>query len=300
MKVPFSQRTGGPRAWIEDDWPETARMGLLNVLHDLVEKGYVDGWSSLDKELRRIARQSYAHYDPNKAESASIAYRSAEAILATLQWPRVFDFCERLYSHIACSRTEWDGYANHEVEVVSREEAQRFIGAELQLLFLEENLAYSFADGEVRRRGRNHTRDLMAKAEPTMGDPRLKEARGHYAKALRYFEHPSNPDFENAVKEAVCAVEAAARRLFPQARGKTLGEIIKQIQGADKGKLPKPLATTITGLYAYRNSGDGVSHGGSDGGQATQAVAEYVLGVAAAQVILLHEVACAAEIQIPF
>ena len=140
----------------------------------------------------------------------------------------------------------------------------------------------------------------MAKAEPTLGDPRLKEARKHYAKAVRYFDHPSEPDFENTVKEAVCAVEAAAKHLFPQVKGATLDKVVKGIQGSQEGELPKPLANTFTGAYGYRGAGDGVSHGGADAGQATAAIAEYVLAITAAQVILLHSLASMTEVDVPF
>jgi hypothetical protein len=212
----------------------------------------------------------------------------------------MFDFCERLHSHLASAVRHWDDFAHDWDVVTDREEVQRYVAEELQRIFLEEHLAYTFVQDEVRRRGRSHTRQQVAKAEPTLGDPRLNNARAHFAKALQYFDHPSKPDYENSVKEAVCAVEAAARHLFPHTNAKTLGEVVNRIRGAGEGQLPKPIADTLTGLYAYRNAGDGVSHGGADGGKATQAIAEYALVVAASQIILLHEIASAAKANVPF
>jgi hypothetical protein len=49
----------------------------------------------------------------------------------------------------------------------------------------------------------------------------------------------------------------------------------------------------LTGLYAFRSGGDGVGHGGSTGGAATQDIAEYVLAMAASQIILLTDLASA-------
>jgi len=300
VKPPFSRREAGSKAWIQNDLPDTARIAISHLLYDLVDRQYVGGWIDIDKEARRIAREEPLNYDRGKVASSQNACLSTENILKALSWNKVFDFCERLHTHLAAEVSRWDSFTNEYDIQTNREEVQRYIADELQRIFLEEHLAYSFVQGEVRRRGRSHTRQQVAKAEPTLGDPRLNDAREHYAKALRYFEHPSKPDFENVVKEAVCAVEAAARHLFPQTNSKTLGEVIRQIKGAREGQLPKPLADTITGLYAYRSAGEGVSHGGTDGGRATQAIAEYTLAIAASQIILLHEIASTAEVDVPF
>jgi hypothetical protein len=296
---PFSQRIKSSR-WIQDDFPQTARTALSHLLHDLVDRTFIKDWIDVDKELRRIAREQPLIYHRDKVASIGEARKSTENILQYLSWEKMFDFCERLYSHLASDIKFWDSYNNEWDIRANREEVQSFIADELQRIFLEENLSYLFIQGEVRRRGRSHTKTQIARAEPTLGDPRLDSARQHYKKAVAYFEHPTKPDFENSVKEAVCAVEAAARSLFPQIKAKTLGEVINHIKGTQEGQLPKPLADTIIGLYAYRNAGDGISHGGTDGGKASGYIAEYALAIAASQIILLHEVASIAEGDVPF
>lgn len=298
-KPPFSQRTNSSR-WIQDDFPYTARTALNHLLHDLVDRSYIKEWIDIDKEIRRIAREQPLIYKRDEVASIKEARKSSENILQDLSWQKMFDFCERLYSHLASDVKHWDSYANEWDISLPREEVQNYIADELQRIFLEENLSYSFVQGEVRRRGRSHTKAQIAKAEPTLGDPRLDNARQHYKKSVAYFEHPTNPDFENAVKEAVCAVEAAARSLFPQIKAKTLGEFINHIKGTREGQLPKPLADTISGLYAYRNAGEGISHGGTDGGKASCYIAEYALSIAASQIILLHELSLLAEGEVPF
>ncbi len=299
VNAPFSRREMGAKEWVQEDFPQSARIALLHLLHDLVHREYVGGWVEIDKEVRRLAREAPLEYELGDSETLRNARIDTEGILSRLPWPKVFDFCERLQSHLATEVHEFDFNGNREV-LTDREEVQRYMADELQRIFLEEHFGYSFVGGEVKRRGRLHTRKQIAKAEPTLGDPRLDDARVHFAKALRCFDHPSKPDFENCVKEAVCAVEAAARRLFPHIKAKTLGDVINRIQGSGEGQLPKPLANTIGGLYAYRGAGDGVTHGGADGGKATQAIAEYSLALAASQIILLHEVASEAEADVPF
>jgi hypothetical protein len=92
----------------------------------------------------------------------------------------------------------------------------------------------------------------VSRAELVLGDPRLSAARGHINKALRYFQNVSQPDPENVVKEAVCAVEAAARVLFPSG-GSTLGDVVKSITGSGLGsfqsRLPKAFMDyTVSGV----------------------------------------------------
>ena len=296
VKPPFSRRIVSSQ-WVQDDFPDSARTALLHLLHDLVDRRYVKGWIEIDREIRWIAREDPQIYDQQIVESSRNARLSAEQLLRTLKWQTIFDFCERLQSRLAVSIDDWNGHVE-----IDRGEAQLYIGDELQRIFLEENLAFSFdqEQGEILRRGRGHTAQQIAKAEPTFGDPRLNGAREHFRKATQYFNNRARPDYENTVKEAVCAVEAAARNLFPHVKAKTLGDVIKQIQGSGDGQLPKPLADSITGLYGYRNAGDGVSHGGADGGKATPAIAEYAMAVAASQIILLYEIASLQKADVPF
>lgn len=286
---PFSARNRGARTQIEHDFPDSARIGLLHLLRDLVELEYVGGWDSVTRELERIAR---ADMNDN---------RSNQELLSGLPRDKVFDFCERLYSHLAQDVVIYHNYADgREREVLTpRIETQEHIGRELQRLFLEENLAFEFSGGLVRRRGRRHSTEQIARAELVLGDPRLSGALGHFNKALKFFRDASHPDYENAVKEAVCAVEATARALFP-GQGSTLGDVVKSITGSDVGQLPKPIAQTFHGLYGFRNGGQGIGHGGATGGAATKEIAEYSLALAASQIVLLVDLSAASEPDLPF
>lgn len=297
---PFSSRHRGPNAHIDNDVPESARNGLLHLLHDLVDKGYVRNWGDIARELQRLVRDKPLRYAPNDLDDMRSATIAAERILMQMPWPKVFDFVERLHSHLSQEVSRWDSFSGEAETVLPRSEVQAYMLTEIRRLFLEEHLAFEFADGVVRRRGRRHSIDQMSRADVVLGDPRLTAARKHYTKALRYFQNPSQPDPENAVKEAVCAVEAAARALFPESAGKTLGDSVKALTGGDVGKLPKAIAQTFHGLYGFRSGGEGVGHGGAEGGPATLGIAEYSLAVAASQIILLVDLANAQESDVPF
>ncbi len=252
---PFSARNRRDTAQIDGEVPASARVGLLHLLAEAVREDYIEGWHVVTMELQRIARLSPL-IDWSKKESTQ-AKLSAEEILDNLPWEKVYDFCERLHSHLA-TEIGYNDFSNEYIVRVSKTEVQQFLADELERLFREENLAFEFRDGLVQRRGKRHTVNQISKAETVLADARLAPARKHFAKAVRYFRDRVKPDPENAVKEAVCAVEAAARELFPNAKVTTLGDVIKWLTGTEAGKLPKAIGQTFTGLYGFRSGGDGV------------------------------------------
>jgi len=289
---PFSARNRRARSRIDNDFPDTARIGLLHLLDRLIAKGYVEEWKSVALELQRIARVR-----PDVVQYTE--QQTAEQLLMALDWDKLFDFCERLHSYLPRELFRYDRETGEDQLVASRRDIQEEIAAELQRLFIEENLAFEFSNGTVYRRGRRHTADRVASAQLVLGDPRLIKALTHFNKALAFFRTPSNPDFENAVKEAVCAVEAAARALFPST-GATLADVVKSITGSGPGQLPKPIAQTFHGLYGFRSGGQGIGHGGAEGGTATKQLAEYSLSISASQIVLLVDLASSIEEEVPF
>jgi hypothetical protein len=296
---PFSARNRGAHVQIDSDFPESARTGLLHLLHDFVGREYVGGWIELAREVERLARVTPVIYTKDSVPNIAKARVAAEGLLFELPWERVYDFCERLYGHLTQDVTSWDQEFGGIRLDVARSDVQSYVADELSRLFLEESLAFEFSDGRVARRDRAHTSTKVTRAQVVLGDPRLESARKHFNKALKYFRHVSQPDPENAVKEAVCAVEATARILFPSPGAKTLGAILKSITGTDPGKLPQAIAQTFHALYGFRSGGEGVGHGGTAGGAVTQDIAEYALALAASQIILLVDLANSQEDDVP-
>ncbi len=271
---------------------------MLHLLYDLEERSYISGWAAIARELQRIGRQPPASYDSRSVAAEKQAKADAEAALASLSWEKAYDFCERLYGHLPQDAGHWVENDNFEI-TTPKSDVQKYIASELERIFLEEGLAFEFSEGLVRRRGRKHTVDQTTRAQVVLGDNRLAGARKHYEKSLQFFRHPTKPDYENCVKEAVCAVEAAGKALFPAAKAATLGDLAKWFLLTKDYAVPKALVKTIESLYAYRSGGDGVGHGGATGGAATAEVAEYVLSVSASQIIYLVDVESKSD-DIPF
>jgi hypothetical protein len=275
---------------IDNDCPETTRTGLVHVLYRLVELKYVEGWKVVVTELQRIARVS-----PDLDQYGAV---TVGGLLTDLPWDKVFDFCERIYSYLPQEVISYDFHGQPEF-ITSKSAVQEYIANELQRLFIEENLAFEFSEGMVRRRGRRNTANQVARAELVLGDPRFSSARTHYNKALKYFRNVPQPDYENVVKEAVCAVEAVGRVLFPDG-GATLGDVVKSITGSEVGHLPRTIANTFHGLYGFSSGGEGVRHGGAAGGVVTKELAEYALALGASQIVLLADLAKSSEEEVPF
>jgi len=297
--APFSSRHSGQHRQIDGDFPTSARTGLLHLVSDLIEREFVKNWIVVARELHRIGRLPLVSYEATLIESMKKAQIDTKNSIESIDWAKLYDFCERLYSHLANEAGWEDNYGNYTARI-TRSDAQAYIAKEIQLLFLEEGLAYEFSEGAVRRQGRKHTVGLVTKAQVVLGDHQLLGARRHYEKARHYFSHPSKPDYENSVKEAVCAVEATAKTLFPKAKASTLGDFIKWLANANDIEVPKSVAQTFSGVYGFRNGGDGVAHGGANGGKATLEVAEYILAVSASQIIYLVDLANGLESDVPF
>jgi hypothetical protein len=283
---PFSARNRREKNWIEEDFPASARNGLLHVLNDAIEKDCLRGWSVAAKELKRIARVVPTEYSDSSVESIKNARFDVESQLNQIPWDRAYDFCERLYSHLTEDISR--GYNNEEI-LITKGQAQLFLSEEVQRLFEEEGLGYEFRDGLVQRRGKRHTINQTNTAEMALTDQRLGAARIHFSKALRYFHDRKKTDHENTVKEAVCAVEAAAKELFPDAKAKTLGDFIGWATNSERSLFPKTIGQTFSGLYGFRSSGEGVAHGAASGGAVTPELSEYILGIAASQIVFLAD-----------
>ncbi|HDZ8857203.1 TPA: hypothetical protein RUW97_003612 [Aeromonas dhakensis] len=286
-QAPFSSRHRGSNQHVEDSFPDSAKIAVLHMLYDLEGKRYISDWLAIARELQRISRIQPVIYSQSPFPDVKKARTDAEQVLYSLSWDKTFDFCERIYNYLA--QDVLHGYENSEL-VKEKKEVQKYIASEIERLFLEENLAFEFSDGVVRRRGRRHTEDTATRAQVVMGDSRLNESRKHYAKALHFFRSPTSPDYENCVKEAVCAVEAAGKALFPASKAATLGDLAKWFLKTNDYEIPKALVKTIEGIYAYRSGGNGVGHGGAEGGVATLEVAEYILSVTASQIIYFVEI----------
>lgn len=298
--IPFSVRNSTTHKLISDSFPASAVIGLQHIISDCISLYFIDGWTAVARELRRLIRDTVMEYDCSNTHDIEEARLYFEQKFQTLSWQKRFDFCEIIYLKLAYAPDDEFFYHRQEMPF-TLSDAQAYIEKEIQQLFIDEFFAYEFIKGSVTRKGRRHTVKTTDQAQYVMSDNRLQNARIHYSKALSFFSNRKQPDYANTVKEAVCAVESAGKDLFPQAKASTLGDLINWLKNKNNNiAIPPALINTLSSIYALRNSGKEVAHGSASGGEITAAIAEYILSVSASTIIYFVDLANSLETEPPF
>lgn len=290
-KILFPSRFGlDNKPLIDSDFPESARTALWFVLKRSVELNRSEGWYRIAEELLRLHRIKKSYKDD---EASDLSYN----ILNQLEWTKVYIFCERVYEKLLTEKIEYDYNGNPET-IIELEEVRRDFETDINQFLGEESIVYRMNNGQFYRPGRYHSQKITSKAYRVLQDPILNDARRHFAKAKMFFEKAPEPDFPNAIKEAVSAMEAATKHLFPT-KQKDFEKIIKDIRDANGESIPPTIINGLLSPYRFRGAGNGIAHGGGTGGSATAAIAEWTLTVVAASIIYLRDIAQSHELEPP-
>lgn len=103
-------------------------------------------------------------------------------------------------------------------------------------------------------------------------------AHHHLSQAVSLLRSPE-PDFANATKEAVAAVESVAKTLLATPTA-TLGDCIKDLRAAQR--ISGEIGRILESLYAYRSSSTpGVAHGSITPPSVSENEARLILGLCA-------------------
>ena len=90
----------------------------------------------------------------------------------------------------------------------------------------------------------------------------LSGVREHLEAALDLFANRSKPDYRNAIKEAISAVEYLARKLVGQPT--TLGDALKRIASTGTVDIHPALKGAFSQLYGWTSDGSGIRHALTD------------------------------------
>ncbi len=96
----------------------------------------------------------------------------------------------------------------------------------------------------------------------------------HIQAAIKLFSDKKAPDYRNSIKEAISAVEAAARTLSGSEKA-TLGDALKDLE--KRKKLHPALKEGFLKIYGYSSDADGIRHAMSDMPTTTEADARFML-----------------------
>jgi hypothetical protein len=128
-----------------------------------------------------------------------------------------------------------------------------------------------------------HTLPIASRLEQELLAPRYLAVRGHWQRAHDFLSAVT-PDYPNAAKEAVSAVEALAQIVVRRSSA-TFGECIKELRAS--GAVKQPILKGLEELWGFTNSSPGVRHGSAATPTLSPAECAYVLDQAAGTLRLL-------------
>ncbi len=142
----------------------------------------------------------------------------------------------------------------------------------LNWIFEQEKSAYRYIDDKIVPISDeieiSSIRDILSKAE------KFQNTRKHIQAAISLFSQKPNPDYRNAMKEAISAVEATVGTIVGDDK-KKFGEAVKQI--CNEKNIHPSLREGLLKIYGYTSDGDGIRHALTEEPTLTHADAKFML-----------------------
>ena len=146
---------------------------------------------------------------------------------------------------------------------------------DINAIFKEENVQHKFVNGIIT--------DITEEHEIEEIQNRLDkndDSSNHISKAICHLYDRQNPDYENSIKESICAVEVKCKEITKDPKA-TLGSAIKQLK--DNGiDIHPSFEQGISKLYGYASDAKGVRHGGGKEAAVTEREAKLILTICTA------------------
>jgi AbiJ N-terminal domain 4 len=238
----FSERIGAVQATSVlqlDSISEPLRNSVWNFLHSIYCEGESGWW-----EPAEVLSQWFFKVPVDDLPTYNLRRRDwIRARFYELEWHQAYDFIEFMADYQGRRRhTEFTKDAMYRV---------------FNKIFETEHSGYRFLGGELSPISSAAEVEAIDAAVKLAGTSGLAGAHTHLKSALHLLGKRPVPDYRNAVKEAISAVESVAKRLSQnesQGLASALDELAKQvpIHGALKSAFVK--------LYGYTSDTDGVRH----------------------------------------
>jgi hypothetical protein len=172
------------------------------------------------------------------------------------------------------------------------------VGAELltadcNQVFEEENYGYRFVDEHVTP---ITNEDEVDEIEEAISQP-LSGVREHLRQAVTLLSDRDEPDYRNAIKESISAVESLCMVITGD-DGATLGQALDDIESNGDVEVHGAMTAAFKSLYGYTSDSDGIRHGLLDEDSLDHEDAKYMLVTCSAFVNYLIEKARKAGIDL--
>ncbi len=119
-----------------------------------------------------------------------------------------------------------------------------------------------------------------------LANAKLPEVYEHFSKSVNFYDNTLEPDIQNCVKEAACALEAYISK---QTGEKDFDVAIRKLSGNNVRQIPHTLTPGLSKLHDYRGGAKGVAHAAIEGSKITKLEAELVLNLTASYLVYFHE-----------
>lgn len=239
----FSERMGyanPPKFMQKDSMTEELSNQLCNLCEVIISDYNAFGRSlvALEKQINVTLKKLYGDFvftQTDYLERTSF-YRSGFIYnWQKLEWHQKYTFVETIFLSLKDRNLngtkEFLKYLNE--TILKRENSAYRMNEECQLVAIVN-------DSE------------LAEVEQTQGC-HIEPVRTHFNNAVRLFSDREKPDYANAIKEAISAVESLAINLTGNEK-RTLGQLIKDID------CHPSLQKAITLLYGYTSDEGGIRH----------------------------------------
>jgi hypothetical protein len=251
--------------------PKSARKRLATLVEHRSrstyrERGPLPSFPELYREVYLALGKRPEVLNEASWEQVVYAKLSVQSLIMTSRWEQFYNICDVL------------------LEFCSGGQGERF-REELDALFLEEGLPYEVVGWKIEWRGGIPLfREAITSALGLLkSGPGLAGPAEQLAKALEHLNRRP-PDAENCVKDAVGALEGAARILSDEPK-RTLGPLLRSL--ATRLKVHPALAEAMSSVYGYSSDEEAVRHGATTALKGPVEEAELVLHWCAASIVYL-------------
>jgi len=245
----FSERIGitAPPALQLEGMTEQFRTGLWNTLYSIPLN---DGGGSLPMQPWHIRAKFYFDRLGFRVDSTYDYYHDIKKIrdwffASSTPWHSVFDFVDVIIG-------------SREYLFLNIERGMSIFLTVLNKTLEEHNSGYRVVDGQLAPITNITEIDAINDA---VNSSRFNGAGNHIEAAIKLLSSRPTPDYRNAIKESISAVESATKVItgLPKA---TLGDAIKVLK--KDGGFHSALLEGFTKLYSYTSDEGGIRHGMMD------------------------------------
>jgi hypothetical protein len=248
----FSERYGYRplrEALIYENVPEQVRQGLREVLTTC-------GYGRPSSQRAIICTALHVRPDPGNWSEFPNVDGEVDSLVHGCAWYTFYDMCQRIALRLTNTPFE----------------------AELNKLFREEGVGYVISEGGITKVGSEEFDESVKGAIVELAYPRFGVALQQFRKALD-FRNGIPPDYPNAVKEAVNAVEGVWQIVTDKP-----GTALPTLLSSAEPPLPSGLKKLYDGLYGYGSGSEGARHAGVGGNVPEAEEAEFIIHSAAAAI----------------